>query len=428
MDGYNHVLDNSAIRHTLKQHGGRDEVKRGQIPITEEDLDRLPDVVENYDDVRVENGKRDNIDNIIYSKSYPDSTTIYAEEKRDKRKELAAVTMWKTKNTTLTDANRDATPISDLSGVVSADKGADLFGNEQGSGRKSSSDGKIDDEQRVQELASQLEEGNTAKNDALIQQIADMGTAVSERWLDENVRGQKVGFSPEAGPVNNAERLVVEAFADHLNAIGVGASTDWETGQRVLDEVNSERVPMSKGKKRAMETASVTQDEEHQHAVISFADGAKVGNYSETETPSSAETVGSTATETGEKLGVKLTDADLRYILWRSHENMTENGIFVSDIRGLFPKDNVEWLNWISQGKSLYMDKEKNQILIAQQQINPAEVDYLDLDDVQRKVESFKNPNKGIKQGFGSANTSLNQIPAAMRKIAWEEGSTNVDI
>ena len=145
VDGYNHVLDNSAIRHTLKQHGGEDEVKRGQIPITEEDFDRLPDVVENYDDVRVENGKRDNIDNIIYSKSYPDGTTIYVEEKRDKRKELAALTMWKTKNTTLTDANRDATPISDLSGVVSADKGADLFGNEQGKGRKSSSETKIED-------------------------------------------------------------------------------------------------------------------------------------------------------------------------------------------------------------------------------------------------------------------------------------------
>lgn len=27
-----------------------------------------------------------------------------------------------------------------------------------------------------------------------------------------------------------------------------------------------------------METASVSQDEEHQHAVISFADGAKVRN------------------------------------------------------------------------------------------------------------------------------------------------------
>ncbi|MBR6492196.1 MAG: hypothetical protein IKT02_07720 [Bacteroidales bacterium] len=39
---------------------------------------------------------------------------------------------------------------------------------------------------------------------------------------------------------------------------------------------------MSSGQKRAMETASVSQDEEHQHAVISFADGAKIRKNLET--------------------------------------------------------------------------------------------------------------------------------------------------
>ena len=33
-----------------------------------------------------------------------------------------------------------------------------------------------------------------------------------------------------------------------------------------------------------------------------------------------------------------------------------------------------------------------------------------------------------VTQGFGSAGTSLNQIPAGMRKIDWESGTTNVDI
>ena len=50
----------------------------------------------------------------------------------------------------------------------------------------------------------------------------------------------------------------------------------------------------------------------------------------------------------------------------------------VNSIRGLFPKDNAEWLNWISQNKMLYADKEKIQTLIAQQRINLADVDYLD--------------------------------------------------
>ena len=38
----------------------------------------------------------------------------------------------------------------------------------------------------------------------------------------------------------------------------------------------------SSSRKRAMETASVSHDEEHQHAVISFADGAKLQQNSET--------------------------------------------------------------------------------------------------------------------------------------------------
>ena len=42
------------------------------------------------------------------------------------------------------------------------------------------------------------------------------------------------------------------------------------------------RVANSSSRKRAMETASVSHDEEHQHAVISFADGAKVQQNSET--------------------------------------------------------------------------------------------------------------------------------------------------
>ena len=122
LDGeFNHVIDNSAIRHTLKQHGGKNEEKRGQIPVTEADFERIPEVVNDYDEVKVEKGKRDAL-NLIYSKTYEDGTTVFVEEKRDKRQELAAVTMWKQKSPTLTDANREnTTPISDLS-VTSEDK------------------------------------------------------------------------------------------------------------------------------------------------------------------------------------------------------------------------------------------------------------------------------------------------------------------
>ena len=117
------------IRHTLKKHGGKHEEKRGQIPLTDIDFERIEDVVTNYDQIHIEQGKRNDI-NIIYSKTYEDGTTIFVEEKRDGRKELAAVTMWKKKNSTHTDANHNVTPISDLS-EVSDGKGNVLSAHNQ---------------------------------------------------------------------------------------------------------------------------------------------------------------------------------------------------------------------------------------------------------------------------------------------------------
>lgn len=64
----------------------------------------------------------------------------------------------------------------------------------------------------------------------------------------------------------------------------------------------------------------------------------------------------------------------------------------INSIRNVFPKNNSEWLNWISQGKALYMDKEKIQTLIDQQRTILADVDYLDLDSIAKVVENFENP------------------------------------
>ena len=64
----------------------------------------------------------------------------------------------------------------------------------------------------------------------------------------------------------------------------------------------------------------------------------------------------------------------------------------INSVRNVFPKDNAEWLNWISQNKLLYADKEKIQALIDKQQTNLADVNYLNLDDVAKKVKDFENP------------------------------------
>ncbi len=61
----------------------------------------------------------------------------------------------------------------------------------------------------------------------------------------------------------------------------------------------------------------------------------------------------------------------------------------INSIRNVFPKDNSEWLNWINQGKALYLNKEKIQILIDQQRTILADVDYLDLDSMAKSNRKF---------------------------------------
>lgn len=64
----------------------------------------------------------------------------------------------------------------------------------------------------------------------------------------------------------------------------------------------------------------------------------------------------------------------------------------INSVRNVFPKHNAEWLNWISQGKLLYADKQKIQALIDKQRTILADVDYLDLEDVAKVIKTFENP------------------------------------
>ena len=80
--------------------------------------------------------------------------------------------------------------------------------------------------------------------------------------------------------------------------------------------------------------------------------------------------------------------------------NYQHDGLTVNSIRGLFPKDTREWLTWIQNGKSLYLDKEKIQTMIDQQQTNLADVEYLDLDSIDNIIRNFENPSlKSQKSG-----------------------------
>ena len=98
------------------------------------------------------------------------------------------------------------------------------------------------------------------------------------------------------------------------------------------------------------------------------------------------------------------------------HFNQNRRGIVVNDIRGLFNKDSHEWLNWISQGKLLYADKEKIQALIDKQRTNLAEVNYLNLDDVAKKVKDFENPKLFGEEIIDDGKNGSDSIDRSVRE------------
>ena len=93
----------------------------------------------------------------------------------------------------------------------------------------------------------------------------------------------------------------------------------------------------------------------------------------------------------------------------------------INSIRNVFPKKNAEWLNWISQGKALYIDKEKVQNLIDQQRTILADVDYLDLDSVANILKDFENPTMDEKNHSALSENALPAEPSHDREAMRNE-------
>lgn len=93
----------------------------------------------------------------------------------------------------------------------------------------------------------------------------------------------------------------------------------------------------------------------------------------------------------------------------------------INSIRNVFPKKNAEWLNWISQGKALYIDKEKVQNLIDQQRTILADVDYLDLDSAAKILKDFQNPTIDGKNHIALSENALSSEPSHDREAMRNE-------
>lgn len=94
LTGYVRILDMAGINHALRKHGSEKEYLRGQIPVTINDFESIPDIVANPDSVeKVETNKR-GLEVILYTKKIG-ATYYYYEEIRTGRKKVALNTMYK---------------------------------------------------------------------------------------------------------------------------------------------------------------------------------------------------------------------------------------------------------------------------------------------------------------------------------------------
>lgn len=96
ISGYNHAVDASAIRHIKKAHGNPDtETARGQVAVTDADISNIPSLLDAPDKVLFGMKNSRGQDIVGYLKSMADGSTLYLEEVRSGRKELATTSMRK---------------------------------------------------------------------------------------------------------------------------------------------------------------------------------------------------------------------------------------------------------------------------------------------------------------------------------------------
>ena len=97
------TIDHAQLQHALDEHGVGKEKWPNAVPITEDDLKRIPDVLSSFDDIipgkGVAEGKKQEA--VVFRKKYPDGTMCCVEidwfSRGENRHELKFQTMWKDK-------------------------------------------------------------------------------------------------------------------------------------------------------------------------------------------------------------------------------------------------------------------------------------------------------------------------------------------
>ena len=92
--GYSHSVSVDMVRHVKEQHGVGEGL-RGQLPLTEEDLARIPDIITSPDGMRTDFKSRQGAQRVAYVKQTGDGILFYMEEMSRKKKDMRGISMRK---------------------------------------------------------------------------------------------------------------------------------------------------------------------------------------------------------------------------------------------------------------------------------------------------------------------------------------------
>ncbi len=95
---YERVIDNYGVKHAFKKHGSpKTEEPRGQVPITADDFEKIPEIVENPEKIEDIGKNKVGNDLILYEKENICYVEGLRESKKKKRKEIFLETLYKRK-------------------------------------------------------------------------------------------------------------------------------------------------------------------------------------------------------------------------------------------------------------------------------------------------------------------------------------------
>lgn len=213
LSGYEHVISSNSVYHAQKRGHFEGNNYPDSLPLTNEDLLRVGDVVENWDDITYR--KRKNADAITYKKAYSDGTILYVEEilngdAHGRPKRLASKSIYKRKAESSTDT-AEASRYN-----VQNDESPQPFGYEQ-SENASESQGK--------NLYGEADEGFGAGGRAQMGSSLDPMPPDLTMPKDGRFDPRRVDSSPRVGYDASAAQAAFDGVWDTLGNVKRGYSS-----------------------------------------------------------------------------------------------------------------------------------------------------------------------------------------------------------